>query len=140
MASGGNDISTIDTSPANETYILYGGVIGGPNKHDQYYDIRSDWPETEVALDYNAPMLTLAAMHVMNDTTDPFFTSLRVGAYETVRPKGQPCDAAFPAACAEPELSKGAKIAMGVTITVVGLIIAGLLMWYFHELEAAKAA
>ncbi|KAG6911711.1 hypothetical protein DXG01_007961 [Tephrocybe rancida] len=139
MASGGNDISTLDTSPENETYVLYGAVIGGPNKYDQFYDIRSDWPETEVALDYNAPMLTLAAMHAMNDTSDPFFTSLEVGAYEKVRPKGRPCDGAFPEACAGPQLSRGGRIAMAVVITVVGLFILGLLVWYLYELKAAKA-
>jgi len=48
MASGGNDISRIDTSPEKEAHVLYGAVIGGPDKFDQYYDIRSDWPETEV--------------------------------------------------------------------------------------------
>ncbi|KAG6832930.1 hypothetical protein H0H92_004814 [Tricholoma furcatifolium] len=138
LASGGDDVSTIDTFPVNETYILYGAVIGGPNKFDNYYDIRSDWPETEVALDYNAPMLTLAAMHAMNDTSDPFYTSLQVGAYDKVRPQGQPCDAAFPDACAGPQLSEGGKIAMAVVITVVGLFIGGLLAWWLFELRRAK--
>lgn len=49
MASGGNDIENLDTSPVNETYVLYGAIIGGPDKFDKYYDIRSDWPETEVS-------------------------------------------------------------------------------------------
>lgn len=48
MASGGNNISDIDNSPQEEAYILYGAVVGGPDKHDDFYDIRSDWPETEV--------------------------------------------------------------------------------------------
>lgn len=48
MASGGNDISLLDTSPQNETYIIYGAVVGGPNRFDKFYNIRSDWPETEV--------------------------------------------------------------------------------------------
>lgn len=47
-ASGGNDIGKINTSPSKEAYVLYGAVIGGPDKNDNYYDIRSDWPETEV--------------------------------------------------------------------------------------------
>jgi hypothetical protein len=49
MASGGNDISQIDTSPPQEAYILYGAVVGGPDDKDRFYDIRSDWPETEVS-------------------------------------------------------------------------------------------
>lgn len=48
MASGGNDLSHIDTSPLQEAYILYGAVVGGPDNKDRFYDIRSDWPETEV--------------------------------------------------------------------------------------------
>jgi endoglucanase len=48
MASGGDDLSKIDTSPPQEAYVLYGAVVGGPDKKDRFYDIRSDWPETEV--------------------------------------------------------------------------------------------
>ncbi|KAJ6599199.1 glycoside hydrolase family 9 protein [Mycena vulgaris] len=130
MASGGNDIGNIDTSPPQEAYVLYGAVVGGPDAHGRFYDIRSDWPQTEIALDYNAPMLTLAAMHVINDTNDPFFTSLQAGAYEKVRPSGQPCDAAISAGCGGPTLPKGALIAMAVIISVVGAIILGLTLWY----------
>lgn len=90
-------------------------------------------------MDYNAPMLTLTAMHVMNDTNDPFFTSLQAGAYEKVRPQGLPCDAAFPQACVR-ELSRGGKIAMGVTLTVVGVAIIGLLSYYFWLLATRKTA
>jgi len=124
MASGGDDIGAIDTSPPQEAYVLYGAVVGGPDNKDRFYDIRSDWVETEPALDYNAPMLTLAAMHVLNDTSDPFFTSLQAGAYEKNKPKGTPCDAAF--SCSGPTLPKGAKIAIGVIVSFVGLVIVGL--------------
>jgi endoglucanase len=48
MASGGNDVGNIDTDPPVEAYILYGGVVGGPDKRGRYFDIRSDWPQTEV--------------------------------------------------------------------------------------------
>lgn len=48
LASGGNDISNINTSPPAEAYVLYGGVVGGPDRRDRYYDIRDDWPQTEV--------------------------------------------------------------------------------------------
>lgn len=85
-------------------------------------------------------MLTLAAMHVLNDTNDPFLTSLEVGAYEKVRPNGQPCDAAFPQVCAGPELSKAGTIAMAVIISVVGLVISGLLVWYIVVLMGGKVS
>ena len=48
MASGGNNTKDIDNSPPEEAYILYGAVVGGPDQKDRFYDIRSDWPETEV--------------------------------------------------------------------------------------------
>jgi hypothetical protein len=48
MASGGNNISDINNDPPQEAYVLYGAVVGGPDKYDRYFDIRGDWPETEV--------------------------------------------------------------------------------------------
>jgi endoglucanase len=51
MASGGNDIGDINNSPPQEAYVLYGGVIGGPDKYDKYYDLRDDWPQAEVSLE-----------------------------------------------------------------------------------------
>ena len=141
MASGGDDISNINTSPPAEAYTLYGAVVGGPSKGDKFYDLRDDWPQTEVrfpltlfiaspspnpipkiAMDYNAPLLTLAAMHASNDTTDPFYTSLKAGAYASKKPSGHPCDPVYHCA---PPLGKGAKIAIGVIITIVGLVIIG---------------
>ena len=47
-SSGGDNITAIDTDPVNSTHILYGAVIGGPNNRDLFWNIRSDWPETEV--------------------------------------------------------------------------------------------
>jgi len=122
LASGGNDISNINTSPPAEAYVLYGGVVGGPDQRDRYYDIRDDWPQTEIAIDYNAPLLTLAAMNVMNDTADPFYTSLQAGAYDSKKPSGHPCD---PVYSCSPSLSSGGKIAIAVVVTVVGLGIIG---------------
>jgi endoglucanase len=39
-------------------------------------------------------MLTLAAMHVLYETSDPFFTRLQAGAFAAKKPGGKPCDAA----------------------------------------------
>lgn len=50
MASGGDDIGAINTSPEQEAYVLYGAVVGGPDKKDRFYDIRSDWVESEVSV------------------------------------------------------------------------------------------
>ncbi|KDQ64704.1 glycoside hydrolase family 9 protein [Jaapia argillacea MUCL 33604] len=127
MAAGGQDITKIDTSPPQEAYVIYGAVVGGPDKKDNFWDIRSDWPETEIALDYNAPLLTLVAAHALNDTTDPFYTSLQAGEYAKRKPNGHPCDAVF--SCV-PTLSETGKIAMGVVLGVLGLIVFGLLGWW----------
>ena len=59
-------------------------------------------------------------MHVANDTADPFYTSLQAGAYN--KPSGHPCD---PVYSCSPSLSKGAKIAIAVIVTIVGLAIIG---------------
>jgi len=138
MASGGIDIGKLDTDPVNETYVLYGAVVGGPDRRGRFYDIRSDWPQTEVALDYNAPMLTLAAVRVMTETKDPYFTSLQAGAYDKVKPKGHPCDEVFRDGCNGPKLSKKATLAMAIVITVVGLVIIGLSGWYIITLRQAS--
>lgn len=147
MASGGNNISDINNDPPQEAHVLYGAVVGGPDRYDRYFDIRADWPESEVrwvvvgsdvqrspafqpALDYNAPMLTLAAMHILNDTSDPYYTSLQAGAYQSKRPRGMPCDAAYKQGCAGPQLSQAGQIAMGAVVGLAGVVIFSLVGWW----------
>jgi len=142
MASGGNDVEAIDTDPVNTTYTLYGALVGGPDRRDRYYDIRSDWPQSEVAIDYNAPLLTLTSMRVIADSKDPYYVNLQDGMYLKVKPDGLPCDAAFPQGCKGPGLSKGARIALGVSLTVVCLVIFGLsgyliALWIKNNKEGA---
>lgn len=48
LASGGSNLSALDTSPPQEAHVLFGALVGGPTSGDRFYDIRSDWPETEV--------------------------------------------------------------------------------------------
>ncbi|KAG8885171.1 hypothetical protein FRB97_001989 [Tulasnella sp. 331] len=136
-SSGGSDIDNIDTSPVNSTHILYGAAVGGPNSNDQFWNIRSDWPETEVALDYNAPFLTLAAYSVLKATDPPFYTSLAPGVYAEAKPGGMPCDPAFPCK-SHGGLSTAAKIVLAVVITVVGLIIAGLLACFLVRAKRGR--
>ncbi|KAI8147607.1 Six-hairpin glycosidase-like protein [Fennellomyces sp. T-0311] len=76
-ASGGTDVTNIDTSPPEEKYILYGAVVGGPDHDDKFYDERNDWAQTEVALDYNAPFLGLVARQLSLDSVeDPPYVSI----------------------------------------------------------------
>jgi len=138
LASGGFDINKIDTDPPQEAYVLSGAVVGGPDRRGRFYDIRSDWPETEVALDYNAPMLTLAAAQVINQTSDPFYTSLQAGAYDKVKPQGKPCDAAVQDGCVGGHLTSAATIAMAVSIGVVAIIVIGLSIYYFWRVRKNK--
>ena len=138
MASGGTDINNIDTSPVNETHVLYGAVVGGPDRADNFWDIRSDYPQTEVALDYNAPMLTLAAASVLTQTTDPYYTRLKAGARDAKKPTGAPCDAAVKDGCI-PHMSTGKKIAMAVAVSIVGLVIVGLFARLLLVTKRARA-
>ncbi|CDO74619.1 Glycoside Hydrolase Family 9 protein [Trametes cinnabarina] len=116
----------LDTDPAKEAYVLYGGVVGGPDEHDRFWDLRSDWVENEVALDYTAPLLTLAAQALVRGAGDPYYTQVKAGAYDDVRPSGFPCDAAIQTGCKRSGLSTGGKIAVGVVVSVVGVIIIAL--------------
>lgn len=83
-------------------------------------------------------MLTLAAMSVVGETKDPYFTSLQAGAYDKVKPKGKPCDSAFKEGCVGPRLSKKATVALAIVITFVGLIIIGLSLWYILLVVCAR--
>lgn len=135
LASGGNNTATINTYPIQEAHILYGAVVGGPDQNDQFWNIRSDWPQTEVALDYNAPLLAIAAENIISNTADPFYTALQAGAYQSQGPKKgtHPCDAAFP--CGRRSgLSVAAEIVVAVVTTIVGLgIIAAFVYIYWFR-------
>ncbi|KAF9423030.1 hypothetical protein BGZ76_003708 [Entomortierella beljakovae] len=81
-ASGGYDIGTIDTSPEQVAYTIYGALVGGPDKNDRFNDIRSDWSQSEVALDYNAPFNGLMAYQVMTSTDSPPYVVIPAGRPE----------------------------------------------------------
>ena len=75
-------------------------------------------------------MLTLAAMHVLNDTSDPYYTSLQAGTYDSKRPQGMPCDAVYQEGCAGPQLSQTGQIAMGAIVGLAGVVIFSLVGWW----------
>ncbi|KAG9048465.1 hypothetical protein FS837_012839 [Tulasnella sp. UAMH 9824] len=140
-SSGGSNINAIDTDPETSVHTLYGAVVGGPNKDDKYWNIRSDWPETEVAIDYNAPFLSLAAYSVLSASNPPYYTSLAPGAYDAVKPSGTPCDAVFPCGGkgGKGGLSHGAIIAIAVVVSVAGLFIFALALWWFCVARKRRA-
>ncbi|CAG8645906.1 23596_t:CDS:2 [Cetraspora pellucida] len=69
-ASGGTDIGNIRHPPVSR-YVLYGAVVGGPDKKDRYNDDREDYARSEVTLDYNAPFQSLMAYQVMHANYPP---------------------------------------------------------------------
>ncbi|ETS63901.1 hypothetical protein PaG_02226 [Moesziomyces aphidis] len=130
MAAGGNDITNINTSPPQELHVLYGAVPGGPDKQDRFFDIRDDWPQTEIALDYNAPLVAAAVSRIArNVTKDPPFATL-TGAANVA--SGRPTDAAYPAR-KKGGLSQGAQIAIAVVVIVVVFAAAGALSWWQRD-------
>lgn len=129
----------LDAVPAEEAYVLYGGVVGGPDAQDRFWDLRADWAQNEVALDYTAPLLTLAAHALVAGAGDPYYTQVRAGAYDEVRPRGAPCDAAVRTGCSGPQLSRAGKIAMGTVVGVVGLVIVGLAAYWVYVARRASA-
>ena len=42
------------TNPAKTRHIIYGAMVGGPDRNDNFVDERSNFKMTEVATDYNA--------------------------------------------------------------------------------------
>ena len=125
------DIANLDTVPLHEAYVLYGGVVGGPDKNDRFWDLRSDWVQGEVGLDYVAPMVTLAAQSIVNGTGDPFYTTLQVGSYEDRRPGGEPCDNAISSGCPGGKRWTVQKIIMAVFVSVAGALVFALLFFWF---------
>ena len=47
------DWDQFDSSAPNP-HVLYGALVGGPDRHEHYVDKRSDYIHNEVACDYNA--------------------------------------------------------------------------------------
>ncbi|CAG8547719.1 5358_t:CDS:2, partial [Scutellospora calospora] len=45
-AHGGTDVSNLNNPPQTQ-HVLYGAIVGGPNKNDQFSDSRADYVETE---------------------------------------------------------------------------------------------
>ncbi|KAJ1030047.1 hypothetical protein NDA16_000960 [Ustilago loliicola] len=130
MASGGNDITNINNSPPKMAHVLYGAVVGGPDKQDRFFDIRDDWPQTEIALDYNAPLVAAAVSRIArNVTKDPPYTT-STGAANVA--SGRPTDAAYPSH-KKGGLNQGAQIAIAVVVIVVFFAAAGGLTWWQRD-------
>ncbi|GES74120.1 glycoside Hydrolase Family 9 protein [Rhizophagus clarus] len=102
-AQGGYDINGPTLN------ILYGGIVGGPDKNDNYEDKRANYVQSEVALDYNSPFQNLMAYQVINSNEDPYYVTL---------PPGRP---------------SRTNVALIVSLVVIGIIIiigiGGFIYW-----------
>jgi endoglucanase len=136
-ASGGTDIANINTSPPTEAHVIYGAVVGGPDKDDNFWDERKDWAQTEVALDYNAPLVYLAAWKVATDGNDPFYVRLQEGAYASHRPAGtsRPCSDPndFCSSNNPYEFSQSEQIAVGVIMGLGAFAVVVMGTWFAIE-------
>ncbi|KAG0004983.1 hypothetical protein BGZ79_007415, partial [Entomortierella chlamydospora] len=81
-ASGGTDVGDIDNSPEIESHTIYGALVGGPDRNDRFEDVRDNWKQTEVALDYNAPFNGLMAYQVMTSKLSPPYVVIPSGRPE----------------------------------------------------------
>lgn len=93
--------------------------MGGPDKDDIFYDIRDDYVQTEVALDYNAPFQGLIAYQIHVGAGDPPYVNITEDRPYVTRD--------------EPQGFAGWKIAVIVVCIVVGLSIIGLGIWYWRR-------
>ncbi|CAG8486961.1 3281_t:CDS:2 [Acaulospora colombiana] len=116
-ASGGTDVSNLNYPPITK-YILYGALVGGPNSKDQFDDDRTDYSETEVALDYNAPFQNLMAYQVINSHSYPYYVSVPPG---------------------RPSIAKGLSTAVIVIIVIIAallVVVSTLLIWKRKEISS----
>ncbi|KAI1307055.1 hypothetical protein EDD11_004577 [Mortierella claussenii] len=79
LAAGGKNTDTIDTIPVQEAHVLLGALVGGPDKNDRFMDMRSNWRQNEVALDYNAAFTGLIAYQVMTSHDPPPYVQIPAG-------------------------------------------------------------
>ncbi|MGL4880729.1 MAG: glycoside hydrolase family 9 protein, partial [Waterburya sp.] len=67
----------LDGSSTPNDHILYGAIVGGPGKADDYShnDRRNDWITNEVGTSYNAPIASALIQQYQNLGGDPLSES-----------------------------------------------------------------
>ncbi|GAN02094.1 glycoside hydrolase family 9 protein [Mucor ambiguus] len=124
-ASGGTDLKKINESPKEMAHTLYGAIVGGPDYYDNFYDIRNDYRQTEVALDYNAPYQSLLAYQISIGALDPPYVNITQD-----RPNIISGDDSF----------AGWKIAVIVVSILLFLALVALAFWWRKRKQRAKNA
>lgn len=89
--------------------------MGGPDYYDNFYDIRNDYRQTEVALDYNAPYQSLLAYQISIGASDPPYVNITQD-----RPNILSGDDSF----------AGWKIAVIVVSILLALVLVALAFWW----------
>lgn len=97
--------------------------MGGPDYYDNFYDIRNDYRQTEVALDYNAPYQSLLAYQISIDASDPPYVDITQDR---------------PNIISESESFAGWKIAVIVVAIVVALVLIALAFWWRKRKQRAN--
>ena len=122
LASGGTNAKDIDNSPPTMAHVLYGGLVGGPDSSDNYYDQRSDYMQTEVALNSQSALLTIAAHRLANSAADPFYVGLSQPRVLLSRSDG-----------GSGGLSPGAKGGIAAAVLIVFFGLLGALAWWQRD-------
>jgi endoglucanase len=85
----------------------------------------------QASLDYNAPLLTLAAWKVVTDGSDPYYVQLQAGAHEARKPQGdRPCQDPYAMCASDLPFTLPKQIAVGVAMGIVGIVVLILLLAY----------
>lgn len=96
-------------------HVLYGAVVGGPDENDNFYDIRNDYRQTEVAIDYNAPFQSLMAYQISIGAIDPPYVNITQDR---------------PILIEEPTPLEGWKIAVIVLSILFALVLLGFVIYW----------
>jgi endoglucanase len=97
--------------------------VGGPDYYDNFYDIRNDYRQTEVALDYNAPYQSLLAYQISIDASDPPYVNITQDR---------------PNIISEDESFAGWKIAVIVVAIILALTLIALAFWWRKRKQRAN--
>lgn len=106
-------------------HVLYGAIVGGPDDQDNFYDIRNDYLQTEVAIDYNAPFQSLMAYQISIQAADPPYVTITED-----RPVLIPQEGKF----------EGWKIAVIVLSLVFALLVVGFVIYWRKKTQKKKMA
>ncbi|KAI8097998.1 Six-hairpin glycosidase-like protein [Gilbertella persicaria] len=110
-------------APYESAYMLHGAAVGGPDYYDNFYDIRSDYKQTEVALDYNAPFQSLIAYQISINAIDPSYVNTTQDRPDILSK--------------EPAL-KGWEVVIIVVVIVVVLVALAIGFWWYKKKKRSK--